>query len=59
VHAATGHLRLPRSTTSPPSSLAGYSSIENDGGIVLAIPDTINEDSPAFKHAAAACQFNG
>jgi len=49
VHAATGHLRLPRSTTSPPSSLAGYSSIENDGGIVLAIPDTINEDSPAFK----------
>ena len=50
---------FPDPTTSPPSSLAGYSSIENDGGIVLAMPDTINEDSPAFKHAAAACQFNG
>jgi hypothetical protein len=50
---------FPDPTTTPPSSPAGYSSIEDDGGIVLAIPDTINESSPAFKQAAAACQLIG
>ena len=50
---------FPDPTTTPPSSPAGYSSIEDDGGLVLAIPDAINEDSPAFKQAAAACQFSG
>jgi hypothetical protein len=27
------------------------------GGVVLAIPDTINVQSPVFKSAAAACGF--
>jgi hypothetical protein len=50
---------FPDPTTSLPSSPAGYSSIADRGGIVLAIPDTINESSPAFKQAAAACGFTG
>jgi hypothetical protein len=50
---------FPDPTLSPPSSPAGYSAILDRGGVVLAIPDTINAQSPAFKRAAAACKFQG
>ena len=38
---------------SPPSSLAGYNAIIGHGGI----PASIDMASPAFKHAATACNF--
>jgi hypothetical protein len=44
-------------TTTPPSGLSGYSQVLFHGGLFLAVPDTINQDLPVFKQAAAACQF--
>jgi hypothetical protein len=49
---------FPDPTLSAPSSPAGYSLLEDRGGVVLAIPNTINLGSPAFKQAAAACGFH-
>jgi hypothetical protein len=49
---------FPDPTLSPPSSPAGYSLLEDRGGVVLAIPNTINMGSPVFKQAAAACGFH-
>ena len=48
-------------STGPPTNLnpANYSSLEAGGGIITAIPKSINEQSPAFERAAKACQFNG
>ena len=42
-----------------PSSLnpANYSSISAGGGIIIAIPKSIDPASPAFEEAARACQF--
>jgi hypothetical protein len=48
---------FPDPTLSPPSSPAGYSIIEDRGGVVLAVPSTINPESPIFKQAGAACGF--
>lgn len=48
---------FPDPTFSPPSSPDGYSAILDRGGVVLAIPDTIDAQSPAFRQAAAACGF--
>ncbi|MGH2887419.1 MAG: hypothetical protein ACRDPA_32760, partial [Solirubrobacteraceae bacterium] len=42
---------------SPPSSPAGYSAIMGVPGAFLAIPSSINTQSPAFEQAAAACNF--
>jgi hypothetical protein len=50
---------FPDPTLSPPSNPAGYGAIIDRGGVVVAIPDTINAQSPAFKRAAAACKFQG
>lgn len=41
----------------PPSSLGGYSAIIGHGGYLLAIPSSVDMSSPAFKQAAAACNF--
>jgi hypothetical protein len=49
---------FPDPTLSPPSGAGGYSTIIDRGGVVLAIPDTINAQSPAFKQAAAVCKFS-
>jgi hypothetical protein len=49
---------FPDPTLKAPSSPAGYNSIEDDAGVILAIPSTINEQSPAFQQAAKACQFS-
>jgi hypothetical protein len=44
-------------TGSPPSNRAGYSSVMGEDGAFLAIPSSINPQSPAFKQAAAACNL--
>jgi hypothetical protein len=54
AHGVTG---FPDPTTSPPSGASGYSQVIGRGGLFLAVPDTINADSPVFKQAAAACKF--
>lgn len=41
----------------PPSNPAGYSAIIGRGGYFLAIPSSIDTNSPAFKHAATACKL--
>jgi hypothetical protein len=43
----------------PPSSLnpADYSEVTAGGGIIIAIPKSIDPQSPAFEKAAKACQF--
>lgn len=42
---------------SPPSNASGYSAIIGRGGYYLAVPSSIDINSPAFKRAAAACKF--
>ena len=54
-HGVTG---FPDPTETPPSNPNGYSAIEDRGGVVLAIPNTIDVQSPAYQHAAAACGFH-
>jgi hypothetical protein len=44
-------------TGSPPSNPTGYSAIMGINGAFLAIPNSINPQSPAFEQAAAACNF--
>jgi hypothetical protein len=44
-------------TGSPPSNPAGYSAIIGRGRYFLAIPSSIDTNSPAFKQAATACNF--
>jgi hypothetical protein len=54
AHGVSG---FPDPTLTPPASAAGYGLLENRGGVVLAIPDTINTEAPVFKQAGAACGF--
>ena len=42
---------------SPPSNPVGYSAIIAHGGYFLAIPSSLDTNSPAFKQAATACKF--
>jgi hypothetical protein len=48
-------------TTKPPYDLglnpADYSEVTAGGGLVIALPISINTQSPAFEKAAKACQF--
>lgn len=46
-------------TGSPPSNPAGYSAVIGRGGYFLAIPSSIDMNSPAVKQAATACKFGG
>jgi hypothetical protein len=41
----------------PPSSPSGYSAVLGTPGGFIAIPQSVNVQSPAFQHAAAACNF--
>ncbi|MGH3431163.1 MAG: hypothetical protein ACRDQZ_26945 [Mycobacteriales bacterium] len=54
---AHGISGFPDPTPSAPSDRAGYSSIMSNGGAWLAIPDSIDLGTPAFNHAAAACNL--
>ncbi len=47
------------STGTPNLNPANYSSLEAGGGMIIAIPKSIDEQSPAFQKAAKACQFRG
>jgi hypothetical protein len=49
---------FPDPTSQPPSGPAGYSIVEDRGGVVLAVPITINPQSPGFVAAAKACHFS-
>ncbi len=48
---------FPDPMVSLPSNMTGHSAVVNQNGAVLAIPSSIDEQSPAFKQAAAACNF--
>ena len=54
AHGITG---FPDPTLTPPASPAGYSAVMDRGGVVIAMPDTIDPGSPAFVKAATACGF--
>jgi hypothetical protein len=54
AHGITG---FPDPTLTPPANPAGYGSVMDRGGVVIAIPDTIDTGSPAFLKAATACGF--
>ena len=45
---------FPDPTLKAPSNPTGYSEIEDRGGVVLAIPSTIDVQSPAYQKAAPA-----
>jgi len=55
AHGVTG---FPDPTFTPPSSPAGFSIVEDRGGVILAVPTTINPGSPVFRKAAGACHFS-
>ncbi|HUC15286.1 MAG TPA: hypothetical protein VMS00_12605 [Acidimicrobiales bacterium] len=45
-------------TSVPPHALAGVGGVISDiYGVILVFPSTIDEQSPQFTHAAAACEF--
>ena len=46
---------FPNPTTSVPHGFVGV--LSDRDGAILAIPDTVNQGSPAFIHAATACGF--
>lgn len=54
-HGVTG---FPDPILKPPSSPAGYSILEDRGGVILAVPSTINPQSPVFEAAAKVCHFS-
>ena len=49
---------FPDPTLLLPSNPAGYSILDDRGGVVLAVPSTINPASPVFEQAAATCGFH-
>jgi hypothetical protein len=54
AHGVTG---FPDPTTTPPSGISGFSQVIGHGGLFLAVPATIDSNSPVFKQAATACHF--
>ena len=56
AHGVSG---FPDPISTPPAGPAGYVLIVGVRGAILAIPSTINPQSPDFKQAAVACQLPG
>jgi hypothetical protein len=58
AHGVSG---FPDPTPTPPSNQQDYSVVEGiggpSGGLFLLVPKTIDPSSPAFEHAAKACNF--
>jgi hypothetical protein len=54
---AHGISGFPDPTTRAPSNPSDYSAVMGHNGVWLAIPNSIDPQSPAFEHAAAACNF--
>lgn len=52
-----GVTNFPDPTDKAPSSINGYSDVLDMAGAVLAVPSTIDTQSPAYKTAAKACAF--
>ena len=52
-----GVSEFPNPTTSLPHNLRFLGVVSDRDGAILAIPDTVNQGSPAFVHAAIACAF--
>jgi hypothetical protein len=50
---------FPDPTTTPPSSPTGSGAVIGRNGVFLVLPKSIDEQSPAFKQAASACNFGG
>ena len=62
MHASPRHLRFPGPEDLGPSPWpgragAGVGVISDIDGVILVFPSTIDEQSPAFMAAAAACKF--
>jgi hypothetical protein len=56
AHGVSG---FPDPTSSPPSSPAGFQIAFGRPGAFIAVPSTIDIQSPSFKQAGKACQFPG
>jgi hypothetical protein len=54
AHGVSG---FPDPTNSPPPNPAETTLALGSAGMFLAIPNTIDPQSPAFKHAARACRL--
>ncbi len=54
-HGITG---FPDPTTHAPASPVGYSIVEDSAGVVIAVPASIDPNSPAFRRAGSACGFH-
>jgi hypothetical protein len=54
---AHGISGFPDPTTTPPSNPSDYSAVVGRNGVWLAVPNSIDPQSPAFRQAAAACNF--
>jgi hypothetical protein len=54
---AHGISGFPDPTTTPPSNPSDYSGVMGHNGVWLAIPNSIDPQSPAFEQAAARCNF--
>lgn len=56
---AHGVTDFPDPTSTAPASPTGYSAIMSINGATLAIPQSIDMQSPAFRQAATTCHFGG
>jgi hypothetical protein len=56
AHGITG---FPDPTTTPPSGPGGFAEVLGRGGVFLAVPNSLNPQSPGFMQAAKACNFGG
>jgi hypothetical protein len=54
-----GFSDFPDPTLSPPAGPSNYGAVLGRNGVFLAIPKSIDTQSPAFQHAASACGFPG
>jgi hypothetical protein len=54
---AHGISGFPDPTATRPSNPGDYSGVMDRNGVWLAVPNSIDPQSPAFKQAAAACNF--
>jgi hypothetical protein len=54
AHGVSG---FPDPTTTPPSGANGYSQVIGRDRVFIAVPNTIDVASPAYRHAAAVCRF--
>jgi hypothetical protein len=54
---AHGISGFPDPTTAPPSNPGDYDHVTDRNGVWLAVPNSIDPQSPAFEQAATACNF--